>query len=239
MRALILLASLAVASSFYSIKYYIGGEDAKISNLGLIFTKAPSALEVAHLVTRLCGKEIGSEIAIDESTLPMMEAANRKLPVLVDLHGGMLPAQMITEVISSNNFVDGSRGPHGAEVAEILYSKDIDVTMRIFDGSDGKTGELVKLLQDLPEGSPAIILHHETPAEYHFETHRRLTNAGNSSYVEPPSSADIGNFNIVLWTAVGLVAIVYASVTAISNMEIIPDSILYAKFASGRGKKSD
>ncbi len=239
MKLLLLLASVSLVYAFFSIKYYIGGEDAQISH-GMTFTRAPSAKEVALLVRNLCGaKDIDEKIAVDKEDLPRMQAMGREMPILVDLHGGMLPARMITEVVQSNNFEDGSRGPSIMEVVDILHEKELDMTARMFDGSEGKTEELVKMLEALPAGQPAIILHHENPAEYHFQTRRRLDNADNSSYVEPPTGDEIAEFNIILWTAVALIFTVYAAVAAISNMEIIPDSILYAKFTSGRNKKSD
>lgn len=239
MKLLVLLASATLTSAFFSLKYYISGEDAQISHT-MTFTRAPSAKEVALLVHNLCGaKDIGETIAIEKDTLPRMTATGRKMPLLVDLHGGMLPARMITEVVQSNNFVDGSRGPSIMEVVDILHEKDVDMSARVFDGSEGKTEVLVDMLNALPAGQPVIILHHENPAEYHFQTRRRLDNADNSSYVEPPTGEQIADFNIVLWTAVGLIFIVYAAVAGVANMEVIPDSILYAKFTSGRSKKNN
>ena len=83
------------------------------------------------------------------------------------------------------------------EVVDILHEKDLDMTARVFDGSEGKTEELVKMLAALPAGQPAIILHHENPAEYHFQTRRRLDNADNSSYVEPPAGDEIDDIIFV------------------------------------------
>ena len=181
----------------------------------------------------------GEKIAIEKDELPRMTAKNRNKPLLIDLDGGMLPARMITEVVQGNSFVDGSRGPSIMEVVDILDEIGLDMNARVLDGSEGKTEKLVEMLKALPAGHPVIILHHENPAEYHFQTRRRLENAGNSSYVEPPTGEEIAHFNIVLWTALGLIFVVYAAVASIANMEVIPDSILYAKFTSGRSKKTN
>ena len=56
MKLLLLLASVTLTSAFFSIKYYISGEDAQISHT-MTFTRAPSAKEVAILVHNLCGAE--------------------------------------------------------------------------------------------------------------------------------------------------------------------------------------
>jgi hypothetical protein len=45
---------------------------------------------------------------------------------------------------------------------------------------------------------------------------------------------------ICLWTAVGFVLLLGASVLSVAQMEVIPDSLLYAKFQSGRtGGRTD
>ena len=44
---------------------------------------------------------------------------------------------------------------------------------------------------------------------------------------------------ICLWTGVGFVLLLIASVSSLSNMEVIPDSLLYAKFQSARTGRSD
>jgi hypothetical protein len=45
---------------------------------------------------------------------------------------------------------------------------------------------------------------------------------------------------ICLWTAVGFVLLLGASVCSVAQMEVIPDSLLYAKFQSGRtGGRTD
>ncbi len=44
---------------------------------------------------------------------------------------------------------------------------------------------------------------------------------------------------ICLWTGVGFVLLLIASVGSLSNMEVIPDSLLYAKFQSARTGRSD
>jgi len=56
--------------------------------------------------------------------------------------------------------------------------------------------------------------------------------------VEPLTEFQISEYQIVLWTVVGMIAVAYSAVLAVANMEVIPDSILYSKFISTRTKMS-
>ena len=100
--------------------------------------------------------------------------------------------------------------------------------------------------------APVIILHHETPAVYHYNRRSLLNNKSPSSM---PSSSislsasksaakelnefQISQYQICLWTGLVLFLLMLVSICSIINMEIIPDSLLYAKFQSGRTGKSD
>ncbi len=44
---------------------------------------------------------------------------------------------------------------------------------------------------------------------------------------------------ICLWTAIAFVLLTIVSVCGIAKMEVIPDSLLYAKFQSGRTGKME
>lgn len=63
---------------------------------------------------------------------------------------------------------------------------------------------------------------------------------GNATEYTTYTAQEISAFQVNLWTAVGLVLLVLAAVGALANMEVIPDSLLYAKFqADVSGFKSD
>ena len=66
--------------------------------------------------------------------------------------------------------------------------------------------------------------------------HRRLT---NSSDTAPPTEYEISAHQIGLWTCIGMIVLIAGAVSALSNMEIIPDSLLFAKFQSSRTNKND
>jgi hypothetical protein len=241
MRVFLFLAALCLAQSFYSVKYYIGGEgDAQIVNSGSTFAKAPTALEVADLYVRLSGMKSKYDARGNEGILPRLEAKDRKMPLLFDLTGGIVPSAMITEVIRGSAFEDNSRGPHIIDVVRKLDNNlDLKIDAAVYNGEGDNSKDFVEVLKALPAGQPAIILHHETPAQYHHVESRRLANSGNSSYVEPLSMVEIADFNIFIWTTLVLVLAMFYSVMGIANMQVIPDSLLYAKFTSGRNKKSD
>ena len=46
-------------------------------------------------------------------------------------------------------------------------------------------------------------------------------------------------FQIFLWVSVVFIVMLLASVCMITNMDVIPDSILFAKFQSARTNKMD
>jgi hypothetical protein len=246
MLLLLLLGLVALAHGWYSVKYYIGGvEEAQkalpqIANSNLIFAKPPSAAEVADLVVRLSGLESQSKVAVDADTLPRLEAKDRLQPLIYEVKGGLLPASLVTEVVSGSAFEQKARGPNSLDVVDELQSLGRAFEVRKFNGEGENIKDFVEALKATPAGQPVIILHQETPADYHYRTSRRLSSSSsNSTGPNPAIEAAIGDYNIVLWTSVILIFSAYFSVMAITNMEVIPDSLLFAKFTSGRGKKSD
>ena len=84
------------------------------------------------------------------------------------------------------------------------------------------------------QSRPVIVLHHETPANYHY-----AKRAMSSSNVTALNEFQISQYQICLWTAVVMVLLLLASVCSIANMDVVPDSLLYAKFQSGRTEKRD
>jgi len=60
--------------------------------------------------------------------------------------------------------------------------------------------------------------------------HRRLENGTTGDEQTTYSVQEINTFQINLWTAVLLISIVLAAVYALVFMDVVPDSLLYAKF---------
>ena len=95
-----------------------------------------------------------------------------------------------------------------------------------------------------------IILHHETPASYHY-SRRSLIDSKSSSLSSLAASSSsssknstltefqISQYQICLWTGIILFVLMLVSICSIINMEIVPDNLLNAKFQSGRTGKMD
>ena len=92
-----------------------------------------------------------------------------------------------------------------------------------------------------------IILHHETPASYHY-SRRSLIDIKSSSSLAAASSSSknptltefqISQYQICLWTGIILFVLMLVSICSIISMEIVPDNLLNAKFQSGRTGKTD
>ena len=238
---LLFLGLVTLSHGWFSVKYYFGGaEEAQIANTNMIFARPPSAMEVADLCARLSGVESKSNVAVDVSALPRLEAKGRAKPLIYELKGGLLPASLVTEVVSGSAFEQKARGPNSLDVVDELQTFDISADVRKFNGDGENIKHFIEVLEATPAGQPVIILHHETPADYHYRVSRRLdSNPSNITGPNPVIEAAIGDYNIILWTSVILIFSAYFAIMAITNMEVIPDSLLYAKFTSGRNKKSD
>ena len=93
-----------------------------------------------------------------------------------------------------------------------------------------------------------IILHHETPASYHYSRRSLIhSKSSSSSFLASSSSSknstltefQISQYQICLWTGIILFVLMLVSICSIINMEIVPDNLLNAKFQSGRTGKMD
>ena len=94
-----------------------------------------------------------------------------------------------------------------------------------------------------------IILHHETPASYHYSRRSLIDSKSSSSSLAASSSSSsknstltefqISQYQICLWTGIILFVLMLVSICSIINMEIVPDNLLNAKFQSGRTGKMD
>lgn len=97
--------------------------------------------------------------------------------------------------------------------------------------------------------TPVFVVHHSTAtttAAAPSRTSRALADDASSSGTndDPAASAPLSEFQIsqyqiCLWTAVIFFLLLLASVCSIAKMEVIPDSLLYAKFQSGRTGKNE
>jgi hypothetical protein len=89
---------------------------------------------------------------------------------------------------------------------------------------------------------PVIVLHHETPSSFHriATSHimsRQLATTNITS--APLSEFQISQYQICAWTAIVFFVLLGSAVCSLKNMEVVPDSLLYAKFQSTRAQKND
>ena len=54
-----------------------------------------------------------------------------------------------------------------------------------------------------------------------------------------PSEFQISQYQICLWSGFVVLLLLYAAIYGIANMEVIPDSLLFAKYQSIRTSKND
>lgn len=83
------------------------------------------------------------------------------------------------------------------------------------------------------EKRPIVILHHHNVPS--VEVNRRL----DDSSPTPLTEFEISQYQICLWSGLGIFLIITFAIYSVANMEVIPDSLLYAKFQSGRTDKRD
>lgn len=236
-----LLALLPVVYSFYSINYIAGDESSKIKNDNQIFIQSPSALHVADIYTRLSGlTPLLYEDSVSLPTRDILANKDSKQPILLEVYGGKLPvSSMIQPVISSSAFdsIDVSR-PQVADVVKILSEKSgITVENKVLKLSDDdNVMQLLKETREQYDNRPIIILHHETPSSAHY-IHRNLLSSNTT--VTALNEFQISQYQICLWSGVMFVLVALSAIGAVYNMEVIPDSLLFAKFISARTHKND
>lgn len=231
----LLLAILPVlVSSFYTIGYFSSSSlergifGGKIST----FKAAPDSVHVADLVARLSGYPA----ILREETLniPTIQSQTKET-ILLELEGGVLPRGS-TVVVHGSSFTEDSRGPMADSVVTVLASHGIESTLVRMSGAPDNAAAVTAWLQS--QKQPVIILQHETPAAHHHVHSHRLLASTNSS-TAPLSEFDISNYQICMWTGLVMVLLLLSAICSISTMEVIPDSLLYAKFQSTRAQKND
>ena len=84
------------------------------------------------------------------------------------------------------------------------------------------------------QGRPVVILHHESPSSYHY-IRRDL----QTSTVPTLTEFQISQYQICLWTGIMMVLLISSAICGMYKMEVIPDSLLFAKFISSKTNKHD
>ena len=244
---------LPVAAAFYSVSYHSnsGSNDVIIPD-NTVFYESPSAEHVADIYSRIAGlPPLFNEEEIQMPTRNVFSSSNSKeTPLLLEIHGGVLPKSLktiIKGVAFSNN---DSKGPVLKDVVKVLENNNVDIKSDKIIGTEDLASNLQKYLSE--QDRPVIILHHESPSAHHY-IQRNLLNGNNTSSnstsnpssnsttstVTPLTEFQISQYQICLWTGILMVCLVYSAICGVCNMEVIPDSILFAKFISSRTSKHD
>ena len=170
-----------------------------------------------------------------------------KQPIILEVHGGVLPSH-VTSVMRASAFTNDKRAPSLDSVTSVLKGHGISVVSSSIHAKEDTPVTLSEWIKK--QDAPVLILHHETPASHHYiqralSTQRALasnssSNSSSSNSTVPAlTEFQISQYQICLWTGVLMVAIIVSAILMMINMEVIPDNILYAKFISGRTHKSD
>lgn len=114
-----------------------------------------------------------------------------------------------------------SVGPALKDVVNVLNQNGINVESKQIDGANAV--EVQNYINSLQ--TPAIVLHHSMAVP------RRQLAVNN---VTELSEFQISDYQICLWAGVVFVLLLGASICGLMNMDVQPDSLLYAKFQSGR-----
>jgi hypothetical protein len=217
---------IILVSAFYSINvdnsYYN-----KLTNAGTeVFHEAPTAEHVADIYARISGHP--PLLREDKVNLPSVSPLETiRKPAIVEVHGGRLP-ENVKPVIKANAFTSTSHGPSLENIVSVLKENGIEVDNTIIKKSD----EVSEWLKNYD--GPVVFLHHETPSSQHY-IHRELS----MSSISPLTEFQISQYQICLWAGIIFVSVAAAAVCSIIQMEVVPDSLLFAKFISARTHKND
>lgn len=192
------------------------------------FHESPSAKHVADIYARISGYP--PLLREDNIKLPAPADAlesDRRKPAIIEVYGGRLPDN-VKPVIKANAFTTNTERPSLENVVSILKDHGIEVENSIKKKSE-EVGEWIRNYD-----GPVVVLHHEVPSSQYY-IHRELAQAA----ITPLTEYQISQYQICLWAGIIFVAVAAAAVCSIIQMEVVPDSLLFAKFISSRTHKND
>lgn len=233
--AFILLFTISSVNAFYSISF--ASEKTQLYGGTNSFSEAPSAETVADIYTRMSGiPPLYREDKLNLITTDVF-SKNTKLPTILEVHGGRLPLS-VKNIVKATAFTNNANGPVVEDIVSILKEHGISTeSVKIEDAKDGLSiSEKVENYLKTQDG-PVVILHHENPIDVLTYT-RKLTST-NDTTVAPLDSDQISEYQICMWSGIVFILLCYSAIQGVVNMEVIPDSLLYAKFMSSRTHRND
>lgn len=146
----------------------------------------------------------------------------------------------MTSVVKSSAFPSDQKAPALKEVTKVLREaghKSVKSKSMNGEGEDARFRVRDWLAS---QDAPVIVLHHETPSIMHVNR-RRLSSSNTTMTPAEIAMAQeqISYHHVLLWTTIGIVITALMAISYMANMEVVPDSILYARFTSGRTNKND
>ena len=230
--------------------HYIPSLDspASIANSGLLVSDVHFTAEgVADIYARVSGlPPLLREDHLDLPSVDVVKSSGRVVqPVLLGVcstavSGDMLPSTAVPLISSQSRQVASVRDVRAALKAQGITAKAYEIqsdnSIAVQKWIDSKRGK-----------QSAVVVHGCSSAD---EARRRLdggdgdgaaavNSSSSSSSSSGPSIEQIQAFQVTLWTTVIFISILIAAISAMVNMEVVPDSLLFAKFQSARTSKND
>jgi len=219
--------------SHYSLGYY-SKSASKILNAGLhYFRDAPAAEHVADIYSRISG--VGPLLREDFLKLPSLSvfSSTIKMPIILEVVGGDFPSSA-QKLIEGSKYGFESSLPKLESVLNVLKRNSIHVDHQIIHAEESSPHAVSEWLRK--QSQPVFIIHRADTATLPAPRLLMASNHSTSNSTEsaPLDERQISQYQICLWTGLVLVLLLLASVCSIVQMEVVPDSLLYAKFQSGR-----
>lgn len=256
-----------VVAATYSIHYYnqnVAGSD--LLNAGkMSFVSSPNPLQVADIFTRISGR--GPLLLEEEIIMPsrsMSDTGKLSLPYLVEVKGGgpgvLSSLRAVKPVIKAGVNQQGLVSPLLGHVIQALDENNVHMAEKkdytsITISNPGNIKNVIDLLEQVSRsGRPVVILHDNSgnigsnsdimtrSSDKHMteDEGESNTNENQGTPVKPLTEFQISQYQIVLWTALIMGLLILSAICSIVQMEVIPDSLLSAKFQSSRtGSKFD
>lgn len=236
----------------------------------LSFTSTPNPLQVADIFARISGMTpllVEEEVSMPSRSVTVTDKNVDFLPYIVEVRGGgpsfLSSIPHMQPVIRSGRDQRGLVSPSLGHVIEALDENDVHLVENkdystitidkdystITIDSHSLVNPVSKLLKKLSaKGRNVVILHDDGATSTSARRHTSDTNpnegsdtgSDNSITPIPLTELQIASYQIGLWSAVVMVLLLLTAICSIVQMEVIPDSLLSAKFQSGRtGGKFD
>mmetsp|Transcript_28946 Transcript_28946/g.29290 ORF Transcript_28946/g.29290 Transcript_28946/m.29290 type:complete len:232 (+) Transcript_28946:81-776(+) len=223
----LLSAPLLVESSF-SLYYFTPTEEDNIIHARQSISVPSKADHVADIYTRISGHApILREDSLHLPTKDVFSTSSKK-PLIVEVQGGSLP-QGMEEVAQGRNLDGVTTGPTVESVVSVLKLHGINAEGSRMQGSESEIADFIRA-----QNAPVFVIHQEAP-----RVSRHLAASNQTVDMGGPDEFEISQYQITAFTGLGMIALLLSGVCMISGMEVIPDSLLYAKFQSARTQKID